>query len=145
TLIAVGFIAILFLSIGICLFLMEELDRSLRESEQTLTLIHDLRSMTRRLVSNYLYQADAVGGVLLEGNPVSYRRQLAYSDSIAESHLELALASTQREDLRMLLRQIRVFDRTVTDSLENRIVAMAASNESEARKIFMGEYRVARQ
>lgn len=145
TLVAVGFAVLVALGLGTAVFLIYELQHAITVSEDVRQLSKDIRGSGRRLIADYLMAGDAISTLLLDVSLVDQRQKKIAADSVALAHLNLASTTTKREDLRLVLEQLKEYDRTVTDSIENAILDISKVNIERAKELYLTEYLPARK
>ncbi|MFI5253601.1 MAG: PAS domain S-box protein [Bacteroidota bacterium] len=144
-LVALGFILLICMSLLTCFILINQLNRNTEQTQNLVNLTTNVRYSTRKLISDYLLQGEALSSVLLGVDTSGQMEKKLHSDSASISHLFLALSTTKSENLKILLNELKAYDRSVTDSLENSILSLAKTDVDSAKRLYLIHYLQARQ
>lgn len=139
-----GFVILISLGLATNIFLTLAVQHTLVEAQHVEETAVEARAATRSLRADYLEMESIVGAALL--NPalqskfsVFWQRKQT-SDANAAKHLQKASDHASRADLKLLLKQLKARDATITNPLELQLLTLGKIDIAKARQLYITRY-----
>jgi PAS domain S-box-containing protein len=145
TLVWAGFALLIVLGLATSLFLLLQLRRTLHQGEALEAATLNVRAAVRSLHAHYM--DPGLIRALLSPRPgvevEEYRARKLESDERTDELLRTALASTGKEELRRVLRELQKHDNEVADPIEEEVLALARTDLVAAREMCLTRFLAA--
>jgi hypothetical protein len=145
TLVWLGFSLLIVLGLATSLFLLLQLRRTAHQGEVLEAATLNVRASVRSLHAHYIYP-ELIRALLSPQPDVKlekYRARKLESDQSTGELLRVVLASTSREELRRVPRELQKHDKEVTVPLEEEVLALARTDLTAAREMCLTRYMAA--